>query len=230
MLFGACIIALGCGEAASSPLHPTVVPKRYLGPCDDGSEACTPPGDSTPPAPDYVEESECAECTGVPAAWDTRAIVDLIPGGDVKGTAAMSYFGNSYVVAMSVEGQKDGQLFSTPTVSNEYTSGVAPSNGFAQSPVARVSTFQSCGLVATGTGTFKAIIANPTNNVTWRSTSRTIQSPQVFQEPCPGDPPRYIDKAKSGGVKDGMKQTDQVCWDRFFVSGDSRTYMYTWCE
>lgn len=239
-LFGVLALVVGCGEAATNPLAPPEsVGKLVM--CDDYSVQCderpTDPG--TPPADrSYVEENPCAGCSGAPNIESTRAVVEIDAGGVISGYSQMEAWGNAYAISMSVTGSLlSGRSWSSPTVSDSYASGLLTIGGFsthlsARSPIASVATGQTCGLTATGFASFKAEIKTLGGGQTWRSSSRSEQAPTVYQVPCPNEPLRPVDlprDAESGG--DRRFQTDQaVCWDRYFVIGDSWTYMYTWCE
>lgn len=239
-LFGVLALVIGCGEAATNPLAPPET-AGTLTMCDDNSVQCdgrpSDPADP-PPDPSYVEENPCAGCSGAPIIQSTRAVVEIDAGGVISGSSQMEAWGNAYTISMSVSGSlASGRSWSSPTVSDSYSSGLFTIGGIsthlsARSPIASVATGQTCGLTATGFASFKAEIRVPPGVVTWRSSSRAEQAPTVYQAPCPNDPPRPVDLPKNtdgGGDREFL--TDQaVCWDRYYVSGDSWTYMYTWCE
>ncbi len=239
-LSGVLALTVGCGEAATNPLvPPESVGKVVL--CDDYSVLCEgrPTDPVAPPADQsYVEENPCDGCSGAPNIQSTRAVAEIDPAGVISGYSQMEAWGNAYAITMSVSGSLlSGRTWTSPTVSDSYASGLLTIGGLsthlsARSPIASVATGQTCGLTATGFASYKAEIKTLGGYTTWRSASRAEQAPAVYQVRCPNDPTRPVDLPRdTDGGGDRRLQTDQaVCWDRYYVSGDSWTYMYTWCE
>ena len=238
-VFGVLSLAAGCTDAATNPLAPPASGSS-VELCNTELAPCDSPIAPQLPNPGYVEENPCAECSGDPTIGSTRVVVEIDGAGTITGHSEMEGWGNAYTITMAVSGSiPSGQTWTSPTVSNSYSSGLITIGGLstrlsARSPVAIVATGQKCGLTATGYATFKAEIKALGSGNTWRSHSRSDQARPVVQKACTDDTtPREV-AVPSDGAGGGYDPTGRTelptCWDYYWVSGNSWTYLYTTCD
>ena len=237
-VFGVLSLVAGCAEAATNPLAPpasgstVVLCNEELAPCDS---PINPPS----PNPGYVEENPCAECSGDPTIGSTRVVVEIDGAGTITGHSEMEGWGNAFTITMTVGGSiPGGQSWTSPTVSNSYSSGLITIGGFstrlsARSPIAIVATGQTCGLTATGYATFKAEIKALGGGYTWRSHSKSENARPVLQKACATETtPTEVDvpsEGAGGGYDPSSRSELMICWDHYLVTAGVWTYLYTWC-
>lgn len=234
-LFGVLSLVAGCAEAATDPLAPPASGSAVVL-CNEDAAPCADGG--TPPDPGYVEENPCAGCSGAPIIESTRVVVEIDAAGTITGHSEMQAWGNAYSITMTVSGSvPSGRTWTSPTVSDSYSSGLFTIGGFstrmsARSPVASVATGQTCGLTATGFASFRAEIKTLGGGQTWRSSSRSEQAQAVNQKACEPETTREVDVPSdgAGGGSDPIGRSElTICWDHYSVTGNVWTYLYTWC-
>lgn len=234
-VFAVLSLVAGCADAATNPLAPpksgstVVLCNSELTPCDS-------PFDPVPADPAPVQENPCAECTGDPIIGSTRVVVEIDAAGTITGHSEMEGWGNAFTITMTVGGSlPGGQSWTSPTVSNSYSSGLITIGGFstrfsARSPVAVLATGQKCGLTATGYATFKAEIRVPASGLVWRSHSQSDQARPVQQTACVEETkPKEADVPNPGGGGDPTGLSESVCWDHYLIINSTWFYQYTWC-
>lgn len=238
-VMGVMSLGIGCGEAATNPLAPPESGSAVVL-CNDELAPCDQPLDPVAPDPGYVVVNPCAECSGAPIIYSTKVVVAVDAAGTITGHSEMEAWGNSYNITMAVGGSiPGGQSWSSPTVSDGYSSGLFTVSGgstrfSARSPVAILATGQRCGLTATGYGTFKAEIKAPITGLTWRQQSKWDQATPVLQKACTdtSTPPTEVDVPNpvGGGSNDPTIRSEMIpCWDHYLVTNGIWYYQYTWC-
>lgn len=237
-VLGVVSLGIGCAEASTNPLPPPESGST-VELCNSELTPCDNPIDPGAANPGFVEVNPCVGCSGAPIIYSTRVVVAIDANGTITGHSEMEAWGNAYLITMSVGGSiPGGQTWTSPTVSDGYSSGLFTLGGAstrfsARSPVAILATGQKCGLTATGFGTFKAEIRAPVTGLTWRSQTKSDQATPVVQKPCTDDAaPREVDvpSANGGGGSDPTIRSELIpCWDHYLIINGNWYYQYTWC-
>lgn len=238
-VLGVMSVGIGCAEAATNPLAPPESGSAIVL-CNSELSPCDAPIDPVAPDPGSVVVNPCAECSGAPIILSTKAVVAIDAAGTITGQSEMEAWGNAYNITMTVGGSiPGGQSWTSPPVGDGYSSGLFTLGGAStrfsvRSPVAILATGQKCGLTATGYGTFKAEIRAPVTGLTWRQQTKSTQATPVLQIACADDTtPREVavPSDPAGGGYDPIGRTElPTCWDYYWVSGNSWTYLYRICD
>ncbi|MCY7378934.1 MAG: hypothetical protein LH467_06280 [Gemmatimonadaceae bacterium] len=237
-VFAVLSLVAGCAEAATNPLAPPESGST-VALCNSELTPCDSPVDPLAPDPGIVQENPCAGCTGAPNIESTRVVVEIDAAGTITGYSEMQAWGNAYTITMSVGGSiPGGQSWTSPTVSNSYSSGLFTIGGLstrmsARSPVAILATGQKCGLTATGYATFRAEIKALGSGNAWRSHSKSDQARPVLQKACTDEtPPKEVDVPSpgAGGDRDPTILSESPpCWDHYLIISGTWYYQYTAC-